>query len=569
MKMKCFSKKCIFAFTICCFSLISCVNDVDLSNVSDEMQLDLTLVAPVGSAHVTLADILSRSETTDVDTTGGEIVILFKDTALFDRYENVTLKALSSSHGYDELEYGGTSYTFNSGETLNDFVFLDTISTGTDNVNQLVERIDSVLINTLNLTVSVQTTNLNITNIDNFSVTLSFPAGAAFDSDGNPLAPLTLTSADVTSGTSKSWNLSNVRLVNLDNEKGIPYEIKINGTVGSGGLTIDNTLQVDLSFSPVEFDYKAIYGKFKASVKGYSYDGYDFDFQESANSKLKFYNPTVALSVRSNIGAQFNFHIDSVMGFRKATPSNKIYADFGGGNKSATIEMTTRSYVPGEWSQFEYLKTLNRDFGGTHLLFLDSVPERIEYGFSSTVKDESGPMFLVPDAQIEVAIDGRLPLYLDAGSFYNYNDTITEVAKNVNNILNDSASNTEIDLKKVSLVLKLTNAMPIDAEFTLKFLDENGDEIVTDIVKTYRVEAPPVDNEGKVANPQGVEPQIIIIELTKDQIDNVLRKTENIAYTINSEGESDNAKIHVTTKDYLKVVIGVAAEGLVNLNSKK
>ena len=49
------------------FSLTSCMTDVDLTNISDNLKIDQSLVLPLGEASLTLQDILNQLDKGVVD----------------------------------------------------------------------------------------------------------------------------------------------------------------------------------------------------------------------------------------------------------------------------------------------------------------------------------------------------------------------------------------------------------------------------------------------------------------------------------------------------------------------
>lgn len=185
----------------------------------------------------------------------------------------------------------------------------------------------------------------------------------------------------------------------------------------------------------------------------------------------------------------------------------------------------------------------------------------LEYQFSTYVNQDSldahplVPLFFPSTGMIKTKIKIKIPLYLNAGSNVNWNDTLYIDGGTIG----DKVENSVIDSSV--LVFKVSNGLPIKAS-TLKFslLDSNGAKINTTLDdQNYPINAPTIDAAGKVVV-SSIVPQTIKINVSKAQFED-LKKAKSVIFNIAAEGKDSSTAIHFTTDDSFIVRLGVFVKG--------
>jgi hypothetical protein len=94
-------------------------------------------------------------------------------------------------------------------------------------------------------------------------------------------------------------------------------------------------------------------------------------------------------------------------------------------------------------------------------------------------------------------------------------------------------------------------------------VDSTGNEISSNLQKSYIINAGKVDANGVVLLEQ--ETQTLIISLANNQL-STIKKANKIEYSIRVEGGNIDSKIHFTLSDTFDVIYGLYAKGSLNTN---
>lgn len=86
----CFYKFFFTTVGICSF-LFSCTNDVDLSDISTDIQWDGALSIPVGEINVNIENLLAQIDSQKVLTTEGEEIIYQNEDSTAFRFRDIDL----------------------------------------------------------------------------------------------------------------------------------------------------------------------------------------------------------------------------------------------------------------------------------------------------------------------------------------------------------------------------------------------------------------------------------------------------------------------------------------------
>lgn len=543
------------------FLLYTCTADVDIQNISDEVSLHPTLIVPLGKAVFTAADILENGISQEIQAgDDGEVNHVTLDSMEFslpriDFLKNAKELSKDISLGtYNEVII--PPYT--SIPPLESTAYLDLGI----NSNPATERIDSMRVNAVTLSFIINVSaELRDMDLSEFLITITFPSGKMRKTDGSELS---ISVGPDALGRPKEVILTDFIMDTSDGATGVPVLMTVRGRTGVlfARLTLDSYIRCRLSMS--QLDYSVVYGFFDSQVYNSGTHNKSIDLNSIySNGLLKFSNPKIDMAVISNIGAYLNFNIDYIKAFKTGEEENAVLAWFDKHTtNSMNIRIDKKPAFPGAWETFN-IQTLDRDRGETHALFENQLkPDMIQYKFSASIdkqltQKDPTPGFITSDATVKVRIKTTIPFQLNAGSYYEFQDTIPNLLDRI------AASYQEYPTSRVdsvSLVLHVKNGFPSKVQMSLRLLDANGAEIRNNLSTSCIIEAGRINASGQV---RSATDQVISIGFLNSDMDD-LRRTNSIIYNFRLEGKDINSKIHFTTNDIFDMKVGLLVHGNVN-----
>lgn len=525
---------------------MSC-NDVDLLNISKDVQIDESLVLPLAEGSITIEDILNQLDlqnqiAIDADTINFVAEInkeyQFDDVNLLkDAVEKITDLPLPVAAVLADTEMpivGTNEFQLDLG--------LDPSST--------TNRFDSVRVSTatFGLTLSVTdikvlSSNLGISPSD-LKITIVFPKMKYFNSK-DPI------SKDVT--INEFGQMSSFEVVNFvgdtDGMTGVPFQIKFKS--GNRDIKIGTSGKINIGFKINQLVYQVAYGRFELTTPAGTTVKTPLDILSELPEGIRLANPKVLIKVESNIGAFLRFNIESLKAFSKDASVVPVDAIFDNGLKS-TYEIIGKPSAPGLFSTTN-MKTIDRINGTTDKLIDTSLKlDSLEFKFSFQTDDalnnaSSSPRFIIPGMKMKANVKIQVPLHLKEGSNISMSDTLKDVDLDVIE-----------NIEKAILVLKVTNSLPAKVSYSMKFLNATNAVITSSINdNTYVINSGNVDNNGLVTSPT-ITP--INIELTKEQATQ-LKDAKSMIYTFKVEGQDATKQIQFTKNNYIKVKLGAFVNG--------
>lgn len=536
-KINLFSKCTIGIF---CFILMSC-NDVDLMNISKDIQIDESLVLPLAEGSITLEEILNQFDLKgnigiDADTVNFVTEInkeyLFADVNLLkDAVEKIINFPLpvATVQADNDISIGTNEFQLDLG--------LEPNSTTT--------RFDSVRVSTATFglmlsvkDIKVLSSNLGISPSD-LKITIVFPKMRYFNSKAPVLKEVSI---------NQFGQMNTFELVNCVGETagmtGIPFQIKFKS--GNRDIKVGTNGNIHIEFKINQLDYQVAYGKFELTTNTSTTLKMPLDVLSELPESLRFANPKALINLESNIGTFFRFNIESIKAFSKDASVDTVKAIFANGLESTFEIIDSKPPIPGAYIS-KKLKTLDRNNGSTdRLLDRTEKLDTLEFKFSVLTEEamnitSNTPSFIIPGMKIKANIKIEVPLYFKSKSNYTLTDTIPNIDLPFEYV------------EKATLVLKVTNALPVKATFSLKFLDASKNVISSSLnSKTYLINSGEVYDSG-IVKAETVSP--INIELTKEQA-NEIKDAKSMIYTVKIEGQDDTKQIQFTKNNYIKVKLG-------------
>lgn len=541
---------------ICSMIFTACMSDVELSNVSKEILIDESLVVPIGVDTIKIKELLQKLSTDNQVTTdpagqGTEIYFEKEENYDYD-FRDIRLLDNSSPTGVSLQPSPGGSVSVPANSTIPSVNLSTSFNLGL-NSDVTNERVDKILVTKATLNLGLNFISLNLLPA-NMTVTLTFPT------DRVTLANGASSVSFVPTGLDSYVDILNFTVNMPANATSIPVNIKIDAKNGNTAQTISPASTINATLKFTQFNFSVVYGFFKPAVIVSKTEQIPLDVSSYLpDAFLKFANPQATITAKTNVGTYVKFRIDYIKAFLKSNPiaseakasfSGKDYYDFNLPKPAAFGDSISKTV------------TFNSQNARTDLLFNNIIrPDVLEYQFSTYVNQDSldahplVPLFFPSTGMIKTKIKIKIPLYLNAGSNVNWNDTLYIDGGTIG----DKVENSVIDSSV--LVFKVSNGLPIKAS-TLKFslLDSNGAKINTTLDdQNYPINAPTIDAAGKVVV-SSIVPQTIKINVSKAQFED-LKKAKSVIFNVTADGKDSSTAIHFTTDDSFIVRLGVFVKG--------
>lgn len=512
-------------------NILSSCNDINLSNISKDVMIDESLVLPIANGSIKISDILAQIGNQNQIVNNGDTISYVSNYSYDYAFNNIDLLSNAQSAQLS-IPLAAATIPANTNIPLpggNNFL----INLGLD-PNSTTKRVDSVYVTSATIAVTISVANLAIIPSD-LKITLVFPT-MKNQSDRSQVSKVVTYS---TFGQPFNLLLNNV-IVNSFGQTGVPVQVLFSSGNRSITVNSNSAINVGLKFiNPINFT--AAYGLFQPSAVGATTIKMPLDILKSLPVGLKFANPKAYINLQSNIGSYLRFNIDYVKAYSK-DKLTQTQASFNG--SPSTYEIINKlPSSPGQFVNWN-MKTLDKDYGATDLLFDTTQPlDTLEYKFSLGVDPSTPPAsYIIPGMKLKANVKIQIPLYLKAGSYYSVNDTVLNIGENISKI------------EQGTLILKITNGLPVKATYSMKFLDSSKHLITTSLNdSTYVINSGQVDSNGLVTAGT-VTP--LNIALTKSQITSI-GNAKYMVFTVRVEGQDATKAIQFTNKDYFNVKLGI------------
>ncbi len=553
----------LIAIIACVFILFtSCIDQrYDIESLDTSIGVDMSLVGPIGTSKVVLSSILPES----VEGLG----LLIEDEKIY-----IVM--------YDTVDFGST--------------FIDDIKVPKGQYNKHIPVVDNDMLPTNNVNVDIIipyefdiNTNPNervdtiIFNNDTY-LTFSFTSGYDYTSNAkmevifdpnevllNPsLYPDNKIELNLQQGniqTTIDFTGAKFYFPNASQKINIRYKANVETVTPfvPGTSPIDVDLDFDTAIPRLVYGY---IGQDRDIWGGEIVRDFDFTSMfQGVDFFLPFYNPQIFITAQSNIGIPAEYTLDWVKATDKTT-NEVVYADFEGSpNTKFVLNYPVYSEIEGKNLQEilsfdtqildkEHTKLFDRSYGATNRLFQINANE-LSYKFSvRTVADPTAPIhYYFNDSKMSLYIQAKIELQFEGSDTPNKNffvqskDTLDfDFSDNIDIEMLDDVDDI---IAKIKLAYK--NALPIGANVTIRFLDENNQEIEHNdlpLRKEYALEPAQVKNDGSVLSP--LPNKSIVIGFTGDDIKNYLKNTKKLALDFTVKG-NDTKNILITANDWIEV----------------
>lgn len=482
------------------FSFSRCMYDeYEFDKLSDEAEINLGFLTPLGYGTLSLNDIISEFDSTSYIGTDEEglLYITYEDSLLSFTAENlIDVPDQDFFQYFIESDYDFPPY-ISWGDTLaieRDENFPFTFSNN--------EQLDSIFLDggnlILDISSSYQHTGKIIMGCSNLRKN-----GVAF--------------TDTVLITDASGSFSTSNIISLDD-----YVIELNDTTASdttylpfyfkleiynSGAGVSSGDQIEIVAAITDLDFDAIFGYIGDYDLITEVGEIDLSFFEALNDGyIEFENPQINFLISNSYGLPAEVDISRFTGFNSDGDSVNLVFE-PGVNPFRYAYPTINEYR--ETKDTVISITGNNSSIAEFLAFL---PTQLEYNMKATSNPDglgASYNFVTDDSQIDVNFEFILPLWFKANNIA-LQDTIDLDLSDIN-------EDAEM-LEKINLVLQVTNGLPIDIDFQVFFADEMYNHVDTlfDDDSQPIIAAGQLDSEQKVDSPTK---KVSVIEYLKNDIE--------------------------------------------------
>jgi len=562
MKRKSISVTTLLIFNSILLLFSSCMSDVDLLNISNELKIDQSLVIPVGEAKLTINDIFKKfGVPSGIDTLSNDIY--YQNTSSME----YAFKPVNLADSVKPLIKTLTpipipiTYPANFAITLPPAP--DTLGLGI-NSNIVQQRIDVIKMSSSSLSVTVDgTPDIKAIPASDVRVEFVFPTNKLKIDNGVNIQFTPTAYGQTGHITMGSYS------VFPNGGSRIPFTINVYVKKQSVPITLGPSSKIFINLGFDDIVLSEAWGMFKLLINDMQSTHFDLS-SFIPNGYLRFESPTIDISATSNIGVDLALKLDYLRTYNQSNPTNFQQAWFNGHTTNSTNLYLVGPTVLGA-SVTNTLTQFNNTNGEIDKL-IDTNPYPNTIDFKYSVADNPLPSrttnFITADSKIKFDLKTRFKLSLKDGSNYTIKDTIRNVGQSLGTVLDgvDSAV----------LVLNFSNGLPVKAIYRMTFWKSNAanDTIATNIsnikddsdigtiFSRYQLNPPDINADGTVKT-GGIKTQTLQIGLSKNTIAD-LKKTKFIVFSVAMAGDQavingvqTTNPIHLTTKNSFGVKLGV------------
>lgn len=618
------NKHVLFGALVLGFAVLlgSCRSDIDLPNLDKSAEVELGIALPLGSVSATIGDFLGNGQVDGIYV-GDNGVFFFRDTFDISRtFHDVDLKSKVTNVDknfdvYEELDRQGKldpDGTVNETGKQIKMEFPFTMKLNKINSDIYDERLDSAFIENASFSSFITRKDLPLPAewIDKVEIEL----GEEFKRKEGQIVPVCGPNAfrysDSIPVTVDNFTINLMKKTgnlpwreyptNVKNE--CQMQINFYFTIPSGKkVVIPTTASYNYSLRVRFIDFTAIWGFFKPSSDMRDADTIVIEdewpkWHDLQKARLPFYEPRINLHIKSKIAGAMVLHGEYLY-VKSSQTGDSIFATFDEAEqKLFRVEAFNH---PGEYLSLDskpgdsirYSVLFDRDPLRGHIDNLFALrPDILGYKFFIDFDSLTTPQIRVlPKTNMKIEADMFAPFRFNKGLEASYIDTLSDInisKYSLDSLLADVDVVDTIKTANVKLVLTFENKLPVRVRAHVRFLDENGAEIMDPVDKTKPLRLSETDTllieARKEVFAQGItspgEPgrSIFTVNVDKDHYETFtsIRQMEYYAELDAEQMEpyfdqDPEYKVQLTKDDNLKAVLGLSAkaDAIFDLNSKE
>ena len=566
-------KKTIYFFSLrflalLCVIITSCKADIDLNDVSPEIEFGGGIAIPVGIAKISLGDVLG-------DETFDSLLFVDKDSSYFLKYNASYTETLPHVGISDPVELMDENFdlprdlltlptTLSTGDTriltLDIDVESDLISDNIDAVFSATEdastpgsrstgrpdsnepfqikTVERLKVGSAEFSFSFEkNAELGLEYNDIDSIIVELDENVFFETKKRVQIPKT-TGFD----QEHTLDLSNF-IARFYDESGnkideVNFTLKVYITA-KGNRSIAAGANLNCMATAEEFDVNTLWGDcvLDELTKDYNINLRDeLNISELSNKEwiIPFNNPQITLSTQTNIGVPIIVGINHLRAIN--TDNSTVDYKFNGSNTfSFPLENLPTSVND---TVVNTAPVFNKDFGDLDLVF-EEFPEEIEIScYAKNLAKPEYDRFLATGSFINIDLEAKIPVVFNPAVIVEYTDTLKDLS------IPDTLS-TYGDVS-VAAYIDVKNSLPFEFDAEIVFLDENNNELELELI-----------------NPKATEPNKLTLPAAETDATGSVRKSGDVMLQVGLNTQDD---IHKINKIVYKLRLG-DNEGVAALKS--
>ena len=552
--MKNLLNKIFIVCTLCCL-LSSCITDINIKDINNELNIGTSLALPIGSVHANMSDLLGLVNSTYItsDSTNAIWILYNENNIPIDLDINdmlsqeITLLDTIKLRNKKSFEDIINSIPFDeiSAKLPQGNYFFKEETTESFNLNIIEEGkkeilIDSAIVSTGILEFTMTTSGISLSDENTLYISLNYP-NVLDDRHTDKFKNIEVKS-NVFSFSQKLEDLK----IDFNKAQNDSIYLAVNFELVSkgGNVTISKNAELIFDFKLSIEHPKAVFGyiwsnePLKSDILTYNIPKEVFENELLKNSNLLFSNPILDINATTNIGVPVTLNINSISAIKEG---EQFESEFNNGS-SLRIDLN-RPTQP--YDSASTALRLDKDNGSLNTL-LSILPEQINLDYSISINqtnNNSDYHFVTFPMQMTMDIMAQIPLQFDPASHFSYNDTIDADFSS----LIEKESLQTINIDTIDLYLDIENKLPVNTTLKLIYLD-NNDQIITES-QSFKILSAKVDTDGRVFESTK---ETIVLSTNGEAINDVYN-TKKIILALSLNGYDENSKIYFQTTDAIDI----------------
>jgi hypothetical protein len=323
----------------------------------------------------------------------------------------------------------------------------------------------------------------------------------------------------------------------------------ITATITDTGQPINSTHQIDCSFDMTNLAFSALFGDLGTHTYQFSTDSIKVDvFDNTVNGNIQLLSPAIAFTLHNSYGLPVGFNLQNInaiesdntviplSGTAMGTPANPYLLDAPDYNE---IGKSVASKID--------LNSGNSNLGQ----LISSLPRYLTHRMTATLNPAGAPKnFVLDTSKISVGVHLELPFYGKASSLsvskqYDFNGLGID------------------DVQQSKIKIKTINETPFDAFMQIYFIDASGVVLDSLFINRSILKGAPVNASG---NAQGYAQVLMEVPVTQAKVDRIDQAEYISIYAAMNTTNNGTVPVKVSSKNGLKVYIGVNTRLKYNVN---
>ncbi len=547
--------------------LAACTTNINMENMSKDIDYNTALVVPIGTARTTVGKLVDFIGSNDVrqDSDMNTCYLWWTDTLRLNT-SDIKIGDFTEGTTYNTpytLVDGDNSRVV-SGATLpaGTYVFHDTLHYDFDydhydDDGTLDQRVDSAVVNSAELYFKIEADAMELSEAMPLYIDLHF--------------------SDIDGLQDRSYKVTRSGDTHYDMLSG--FKVRFDKLTGTTPITVTYTYEPTQSFSVTEqsqikpqvrfqiIDCRKAWGFFNRkgnvtsdSVNSHMPTGF-FESKTFTENRLRFTNPLVTFKITNGIGIPLDFTVEQIKAV--SSTGEERMADFNG-SPSKTMRLR-KPYIEGDTSL--NIHTFDNQDGHTERLF-EITPHRFVYSFNVKISKFQNEwermhwLFFDPEKDynplVDMVVEAKMPFQYNPTTQYQHYDTLD---CDIADLTGMNRLGAEYHIEQLNIALCYDNHLPSKALAHAVLLDSLDRPLYTG--QDFSIAAAPVDAEGRTTGTTSGETRQ---EIPGDSIATIWDTKKAVIVVTVDANNPDNDMMYFSLDDKLEIRASLYVKGGIKTN---